>query len=71
MRRLERKTSRKYKKNKVEIKNNKERAYKFTKTKNIKKIEQEKKLVHRKIANIRLNHIHQATIAIVKTKPSS
>ena len=70
LRRLERRTSRKYEKNKIKTKNNKERAYKFTKTKNIEKIEQKKKLVHRRIANIRLNHIHQATTKIVKTKPS-
>ena len=28
------------------------------------------KLIHRKLKNIRLNHIHQATNMIVKTKPS-
>jgi putative transposase len=70
LRRLERQTSRKYEMNKTEIKNKEERAYKFTKTKNIERIEQKKKLVHRRIANIRLNHIHQATFEIVKTKPS-
>ena len=70
LRRLEQQTSRKYEINKTEAKNNKERACKFNKTKNIEKFEQKKKLVHRRIANIRLNHIHQATAEIVKTKPS-
>jgi putative transposase len=62
LRRLQRKASRKYQKNK--------QKGKFVKTGNIVKLEKEIKLVHRKIANIRLNHIHQATAAIVKTKPS-
>ena len=70
LRRIERQTSRKYEKNKVEVKNKEERTYKFTKTKNIEKFEQKKKLIHRRIASIRLNHIHQATTEIVKTKPS-
>jgi putative transposase len=62
LRRLQRKVSRKYQKNK--------KGGKFVKTSNIVKLEKNIKLVHRKIANIRLNHIHQATAAIVKTKPS-
>ena len=43
---------------------------KFNKTKNIIKLEKGIKLIHRKLKNIRLNHIHQATNMIVKTKPS-
>ena len=62
LRRLQRKVSRKYQNNK--------KGNKFVKTSNIVKLEKKIKLVNRKIANIRLNHIHQATAAIVKTKPS-
>ena len=62
LRRLQRKISRKYQKNK--------KGGKFVKTSNIVKLEKKIKLVNRKLANIRLNHIHQATAAIVKTKPS-
>jgi len=61
-RRLQRRVSRKYQKNK--------RGGKFVKTSNIIKLEKEIKMVNRTTANIRLNHIHQATAAIVKTKPS-
>ena len=42
---------------------------KFVKTNNIVKLEKEIKLVYRKLSNIRLNHIHQATNKIIKTKP--
>ncbi len=62
LRRLQRKVSRKYEKNK----NGKE----YVKTRNVIKLEKQIRLIYRKIANIRLNHIHQATTAIVKTKPS-
>ena len=60
--RLQRKVSRKYLKNKE--------GSKFVKTNNIIKIEEQIKLLHRKLANIRSNHIHQVTNKIVKTKPS-
>ena len=62
LRRLQRKVSRKYEMNK----NGKE----YVKTGNIVKLEKQIRLTHRKVANIRLNHIHQATAAIAKTKPS-
>jgi len=62
LRRLQRKISRKYEVNK----NGKE----YVKTGNIIKLEKQIRLLHRKLANVRLNHIHQATTAIVKTKPS-
>ena len=62
LRRLQRKVSRKYEMNK----NGKE----YVKTGNIIKLEKQIRLAHRKIANARLNHIHQATTAIAKTKPS-
>ena len=61
LRRLQRKVSRKYEMNK----NGKE----YVKTGNIIKLEKQIKLTHRKIANTRLNHIHQATTAIAKSKP--
>ncbi|SHK35327.1 putative transposase [Hathewaya proteolytica DSM 3090] len=62
LRRLQRRVSRKYLKNKE--------GSKFVKTSNIIKIEKQIKLLHRKLANIRSNHNHQATNKIVKTKPS-
>ena len=62
LRRLQRRVSRKYLKNKE--------GSKFVKTSNIIKIEKQIKLLHRKLTNIRSNHSHQATNKIVKTKPS-
>ena len=62
LRRLQRRVSRKYLKNK--------KGGKFAKTCNIIKIEKDIRLLHRRLANIRSNHNHQATNAIVKTKPS-
>ena len=62
LRRLQRRVSRKYLKNKE--------GSKFVKTSNIIKIEKQIKLLHRKLANIRSNYNHQATNEIVKTKPS-
>jgi len=62
LRRLQRRVSCKYQKNKE--------GSKFVKTSNVIKIEKQIKLLHRKLANIRSNHSHQATNMIVKTKPS-
>jgi len=62
LRRLQRRVSGKYLKNKE--------GGKFVKTSNIIKIEKQIKLLHRKLANIRSNYNHQATNKIVKTKPS-
>jgi putative transposase len=62
LRRLQRRVSGKYLKNKE--------GGKFVKTSNIIKTEKQIKLLHRKLANIRSNHNHQATNMIVKTKPS-
>jgi putative transposase len=42
----------------------------YVKTRNLIKLEKRIRLLHRKLANTRLNHIHQATTAIAKTKPS-
>ncbi len=62
MSRLQRKVSNKYKQNK--------KGKEYVKTINIVKLEKEIKLLHRRLANIRANHLHQATNMIVKTKPS-
>ncbi|MGM0216814.1 RNA-guided endonuclease InsQ/TnpB family protein [Enterococcus sp. AZ109] len=62
LRRLQRKVSRKYEMNKEGIR--------FAKTSNIYKLEKEIRHTHRRLANIRQNHLHQTTTEIVKTKPS-
>jgi putative transposase len=62
LRRLQRRVSRKYLKNKE--------GSKFVKTSNIIKIEKQIRILHRRLSNIRNNHLHQATTKIVKTKPS-
>ncbi len=62
LRRLQRKVSRKYDKNK--------KGKEYVKTSNIIKLEKKIKLLYRRLTNIRVNHIHQATTKIVKTKPS-
>ncbi|MGY3725149.1 putative transposase [Granulicatella balaenopterae] len=68
LKRLQRKLSRKYnmqKKGKTF-----EKGERVVKTKNIIKLERKIKLVHKRIVDIRMNHIHQTTNTIVKTKPS-
>lgn len=62
LRRFQRKVSNKYQLNK----NGKE----YVKTGNIIKFERQIRLLHRRLANIRSNHLHQTTNRIVKTKPS-
>lgn len=62
VRRLQRKSSRKYEMNK-------RGENQFVKTSNLIKIEKRIQQLHRRLTNIRNNHIHQATYAIVKTKP--
>ena len=61
LRRLQRQVSRKYEDNK--------QGNKFIKTNNIIKLERKIKLIHRKLSNIRNNHIHQATNKIIKLRP--
>ena len=61
----QRQISRKYEINK----NKKGGSCQFIKTKNIEKLENTTKLMHRKLTNIRDNYIHQVTTSIVKTKP--
>lgn len=63
LKRLQKQVSRKYEMNK----NGKQ----FIKTKNIIKLEKQIKLIHRKLTNIRNNHIHQATNKIIKLKPKT
>ncbi|QAA31268.1 RNA-guided endonuclease InsQ/TnpB family protein [Clostridium manihotivorum] len=70
LKRKQKQVSRKYEDGKILIGKEGENRYKFTKTNNIKKLERELKLIQRRLSNIRLNHIHQTTTAIVKTKPS-
>ncbi|HBY19926.1 MAG TPA: transposase [Clostridiales bacterium] len=62
LRRLQRKVSNKYEKNK--------KGVIYQKTSNIKKLEKQIRLVHRRLNGICKNHLHQATNQIVKTKPS-
>ncbi|UED73907.1 RNA-guided endonuclease TnpB family protein [Brevibacillus sp. DP1.3A] len=62
LRRLQRRVSRQYESNKE--------GNRFVKTCNIVKVEKSVRLLYRRLTNIRTNHIHQATNAIVKTKPS-
>ncbi|WP_026678245.1 RNA-guided endonuclease InsQ/TnpB family protein [Fictibacillus gelatini] len=63
LRRLQPRVSRKYEMNKE--------GNRFVKTSNIIKLEKKIRLVQRKLTNIRNNHIHQVTCAIVKTKPGA
>lgn len=62
LRRLQRSASRKYEKNKE--------GSRYVKTCNIIKIEKKIQLLHRRLKNIRENHLHQTTSAIARTKPS-
>ena len=62
----QRQISRKYKLNKIM----KGGSSQFIKTKNIEKLENTTKLIHRKLTNIRNNYLHQVTTSIVKNKPN-
>lgn len=61
LKRLQRQCSRKYEMNK--------KGVCYQKTKNIAKLELRIKKLHRKLKNIRNNHIHKATNKMVKAKP--
>lgn len=61
LKRLQRQVSKKYEKNK--------KRKEYVKTKNIIKLEKQIQQVHRRLANIRNNYLHQTTTSIVKTKP--
>ncbi|MCX0355178.1 transposase [Clostridium perfringens] len=67
LKRLQKQVSRKY--DMLKSGNIFKKGEKLSKTQNIIKIEKQIKIVHKKIADIRLNHIHQTTNTIVKTKP--
>lgn len=61
--RLQRKVSNKY-----EI--GKEGENRYTKTSNIIKLENQLRVLHQRISNIKTNHLHQSTTEIIKRKPS-
>ena len=65
LKRKQKQCSKKYELNKTM----KGESCQFNKTKNIYKIEDAIKLLHRRLNNIRNNYIHQVTTSIVKTKP--
>ena len=67
LKRLQRKVSKKYEINKIE--KGGENRCQYKKTKNILKLEKQIQQIHRKLANIRKNYVHQTTTSIVKTKP--
>lgn len=67
LKRLQRKVSIKY--DMLKSESCFKKGEKLTKTKNIIKFEKQIKLVHKRIADIRLNYIHQTTNTIVKAKP--
>ena len=61
LKRLQKQVSKKYENNK--------KGKEFVKTRNIIKLEKQIQLLHRRLANIRKNYLHQTTTSIVKTKP--
>lgn len=61
LKKLQRQCSKKYLLNK--------KGGSYQRTKNIAELEKKIKKLHSKLIHIRLNHIHQATSKIVKTKP--
>ena len=63
----QRQISRKYEMNKIKKEGG--GRCQFIKTKNIERLENTTKLIHRKLANIRNNYLHQVTTSIVKAKP--
>ncbi|WP_413894763.1 RNA-guided endonuclease InsQ/TnpB family protein [Clostridioides sp. ZZV14-6105] len=67
LRKLQRQVSRKY--DMLKSGNTFQKGEKLLKTQNIIKVEKQIKLVYKKLSDIRLNHIHQTTNTIVKTKP--
>lgn len=69
LKRMQKQVSKKYEKNKFQLGEKDRNCYQFIKTNNIIKLEKKMHLLNRKLSNIRLNHIHQITTAIVKTKP--
>ena len=66
LKRLQRKVSRKYEKNKIK----KGESIVFIKTNNIKRLEEEIQSVRDRLNNIRTNYLHQTSNSIIKQKPS-
>lgn len=67
LKRLQRQVSKKY--DMLKSGTTFKKGEKLIKTQNIIKLEKQIRLVYKRIADIRLNHIHQTTNTIVKTKP--
>lgn len=67
LKRLQKKLSRKY--DMLKQGETFEKGKKLIKTNNIIKLERQIRLIHKRIVDIRLNHIHQTINSIVKTKP--
>lgn len=61
LKRLQKQVSRKYELNRI--------GKEYIKTNNIIKLEKQIQQIHRRLANIRNNYLHQTTTSIVKTKP--
>ncbi|MGB4395073.1 MAG: transposase, partial [Tepidanaerobacteraceae bacterium] len=66
LKRLQRKLSKKYELNKIQIEGG---EFRYRKTNNIKKLEFLVLKTHRRLKNIRHDYIHQITTFLVKTKP--
>jgi len=66
LKRLQRKLSKKYELNKIQIEGG---EFRYRKTNNIKKLEFLVLKTHRRLKNIRHDYIHQITTSLVKTKP--
>lgn len=66
LKRLQRKSSKKYELNKTKTEGG---EYRYRKTQNIKKLEFLVLKTRRRLKNIRTNYIHQITTSLVKTKP--
>ncbi len=66
LKRLQRKLSNKYEKNKIQTEGG---EYRYRKTANIRKLEFLVLKTHRRLKSIRHNYIHQITTSLVKTKP--
>jgi len=67
LKRQQKQVARKYENSKRKVGENR---YQFSKTQNVIKLEKQIKLLHRRLSNIRNNHLHQVTNTIVKAKPS-
>jgi putative transposase len=62
--------SRKYNMNKTIIEDGGEIRCQYNKTNNIIKLERKIRLIHRRLKNIRNNHVHQTTNTMVKLRPA-